>query len=74
MTAFISGILLNRLVFNLSGATGVSILCIGNTIWLFMLPAAMAISSAGNTLGGVSVGESDWHGTGFVFSVCSATG
>lgn len=67
LTAFISGILLNRLVFNLSGAVGISILCIGNTIWLFMLPAAAAISSAGNTLGSVSAGESDRRGTCLVF-------
>ena len=69
LTAFISGILLNRMVFNLSGATGVSILCVGNTIWLFMLPAAMAISSAGNTLGGVCAGESDRRGTQLVFKM-----
>ncbi|MBP3805772.1 MAG: polysaccharide biosynthesis C-terminal domain-containing protein [Oribacterium sp.] len=69
LIAFISGIFLNRLAFTLTGENGVSILCIGNTIWLFMLPAAMAVSSAGNTLGGVSVGEMDWRGTQYVYKL-----
>lgn len=69
MTAFISGILLNRMAFSLAGETGVSVLCIGNTMWLFLLPAAMAVSSTGTVLGSVSGGESDRQGVDLVFKL-----
>ena len=59
LAAFISGILLNRMAFGLAGDTGVSALCIGNTLWLFLFPGAMAVSSTGTTLGSVARGESD---------------
>ncbi len=67
LTAFITGILLNRTVFGLAGETGVSALCIGNTMWLFLLPAAMAVSSTGALLGSVAEGESDREGIRMVF-------
>lgn len=66
LTAFISGILLNRIAFSLAGETGVSVLCIGSTLWLFLLPAAVAVSSTGTALGSIERGESDQRGINMV--------
>ena len=69
LTAFLTGVLLNRIVFGLAGETGVSALSIGNTMWLLLLPAATAVSSSGATLGSVAEGESDPAGIKLVMNM-----
>ena len=66
LAAFLAGIGLNRLVFELAGETGVSALSVGSAMWLLLLPAATAVSSSGATLGSVAKGESDRAGMGLV--------
>ena len=59
LAAFFCGILLNRLAFGLGGETALAVLAVGASLWVFLLPAAMAVSGACLTLGSVSAGEGD---------------
>lgn len=59
--AFFSGILLNRLASVLGGEDAVAVLAIGGSVWVFLLPAAMAVSGTCMTLGSISAGEADAH-------------
>ena len=65
--AFISGIFINRLASRLGGENAVAVLAIGNSVWVFLLPAAIAVSGACMTLGSVSAGEADSHA---LYTVC----
>ena len=59
--AFFCGILINRLASHLGGENAVAVLAIGSSVWVFLLPAAIAVSGACMTLGSVSAGEADSH-------------
>ena len=59
--AFLSGIFLNRLASGISGEDGVAILAIAGSLWVCLLPAAMAVSGACMTIGSISAGEADSH-------------
>ena len=61
LTAFLTGILLNFWAFRLAGEDLVAALAIGTSVWVFLLPAAIAVSGAEMTLGSVARGESDHH-------------
>ena len=67
MSAFLSGIFINRLAFHLGGEDAVAVLAVGSSVWVFLLPAAVAVSGACTTLGSVSFGEADPHALQTVF-------
>ena len=59
LCAFFSGIFLNRLASGMGGEDGVAILAIAGSLWVFLLPAAIAVSGACMTMGSISSGEAD---------------
>ncbi len=65
--SFFTGILLNRLASLLGGENAVAVLAIGNSVWVFLLPAVMAVSGTCMTLGSVSAGEADSRALHTVF-------
>lgn len=67
ISAFLSGILINRLASGLGGENAVAVLAVGSSVWVFLLPAASAVSGACTTLGSVSFGEADSHAFQTVF-------
>ena len=67
VSAFLSGILINRLAFSLGGENAVAVLAVGSSVWAFLLPAAISVSGACTTLGSVSFGEADSHALQTVF-------
>ncbi|MBO6150038.1 MAG: ATP-binding protein [Clostridium sp.] len=62
LCAFLSGISLNRLASRMSGEDGVAVLAIAGTLWVFLLPGAVAVSGACMTMGSISSGEADARG------------
>ena len=44
VSAFLSGILINRLAFSLGGENAVAVLAVGSSVWAFLLPAAISDS------------------------------
>ena len=65
--SFLNGVLLNRLASRLGGESALAVLAIGNSVWVFLLPAVMAVSGACITLGSVSAGEADSRALHTVF-------
>lgn len=65
LTAFISGILLNRLAIQLAGAEALTVLGIGNSLWPILLAAATAVSSTCMLLGSICHGENDSRALNF---------
>ena len=65
--SFLNGVLLNRLASSLGGESAVAVLAIGNSVWVFLLPAVMAVSGTCMTLGSVSAGEADSRALHTVF-------
>ena len=59
LCAFLTGITMNTLAFLTGGEDMVAALAAANSVWLFLLPAAMAVSGSVITLGSVSWGEAD---------------
>lgn len=65
--SFLCGVLLNRLASRLGGENAVAVLAIGSSVWVFLLPAVMAVSGTCMTLGSVSAGEADSRALQTVF-------
>lgn len=59
LCAFLTGFAMNILAFRTGGEDMVAALAAANSVWLFLLPAAMAVSESVMTLGSISWGEAD---------------